>query len=295
MATVDDAIHDLFEQQQPVVSAVPEMWANLTGSLPTEGGFPRAEGVQRTWDLCTNMEPGPERMPPTVQVQVNSAHLRNNGAVVSMSEQSNMFDFDDLVYGSNVPQTKKENPLARQSKDASFSTFRPVQTLTHEPMASQCWEQPLTIHPSNCLSVQTQDWAQPSTNHPGVDAQSQSAVAKAVNPQTKKKDRANRQSSSMKPESSDEGGVQPKRRTNKKPVFWSEEEHERFLQALKRFNEGNDEGLGPGVAELLSLTLGTRSVAQIRSHAQKYFARLREERALQQTARQAEQLTEKQL
>eukprot|EP00961_Rhodomonas_salina_P187671 2532818-Rhodomonas_salina.1 len=77
------------------------------------------------------------------------------------------------------------------------------------------------------------------------------------------------------PSSEDEKGAKPRTRQNKKPVFWTSDEHERFLAALQRFNGGDQEGLGAGVAELVSMALGTRTVSQVRSHAQKYFLRLR--------------------
>jgi SHAQKYF class myb-like DNA-binding protein len=68
----------------------------------------------------------------------------------------------------------------------------------------------------------------------------------------------------------------PVDKIKKKAVPWSEEEHECFLVALKRFN-GDDESLAPGVADMISMTLGTRSAALVRSHAQKYFEKRRRE------------------
>ena len=59
---------------------------------------------------------------------------------------------------------------------------------------------------------------------------------------------------------------------------WSAEEHKRFLDGLNRFGPkdlGNPEpgarisvGLGPGVAEVIAVVVGTRTVSQVRSHAQ---------------------------
>eukprot|EP00961_Rhodomonas_salina_P132730 1786847-Rhodomonas_salina.4 len=73
-------------------------------------------------------------------------------------------------------------------------------------------------------------------------------------------------------------GAKPLSRRNKKPMFWTDEEHERFLVALRRFNGDDTSGLGFGVAELVAAALGNRSVPQIRSHAQKYFSELRKQR-----------------
>eukprot|EP00961_Rhodomonas_salina_P234494 3169234-Rhodomonas_salina.1 len=74
--------------------------------------------------------------------------------------------------------------------------------------------------------------------------------------------------------------VSIKAKSGKKPSFWSKTEHEKFLEGLKKFGGHGDSvvdppmGLGPGVAELISMLVGTRSVSQVRSHAQKYFIRL---------------------
>ena len=68
---------------------------------------------------------------------------------------------------------------------------------------------------------------------------------------------------------------------------WSAEDENKFIKALAKWGpEGCTEAkidertgrvtviLGPGVAEMISHVLGTRSVSQVRSHAQKHFIRL---------------------
>eukprot|EP00960_Hanusia_phi_P061211 764782-Hanusia_phi.AAC.1 len=63
---------------------------------------------------------------------------------------------------------------------------------------------------------------------------------------------------------------------------WKEEEHERFLMALNRFSPetlaSESGGLGPGIAELIAVVVKTRTVSQVRSHAQKFLIRLRKQR-----------------
>eukprot|EP00286_Rhodomonas_abbreviata_P005488 CAMPEP_0181335664 /NCGR_PEP_ID=MMETSP1101-20121128/26964_1 /TAXON_ID=46948 /ORGANISM="Rhodomonas abbreviata, Strain Caron Lab Isolate" /LENGTH=273 /DNA_ID=CAMNT_0023445823 /DNA_START=21 /DNA_END=842 /DNA_ORIENTATION=+ len=56
---------------------------------------------------------------------------------------------------------------------------------------------------------------------------------------------------------------------------WTEEEHSKFLHALERFRTEETEAVGPDGRQ--SVGLGSRSVTQIRSHAQKYFQRKRKE------------------
>mmetsp|Transcript_12298 Transcript_12298/g.25297 ORF Transcript_12298/g.25297 Transcript_12298/m.25297 type:complete len:212 (+) Transcript_12298:53-688(+) len=70
---------------------------------------------------------------------------------------------------------------------------------------------------------------------------------------------------------------------------WTEEEHSKFLEGLEKFRTADTQavkengelsvGLGPGIAEVISVFIGTRSVTQVRSHAQKYFQRQRREQA----------------
>eukprot|EP00961_Rhodomonas_salina_P156400 2105723-Rhodomonas_salina.1 len=73
-----------------------------------------------------------------------------------------------------------------------------------------------------------------------------------------------------------------KRKTDRRAIAWTKEEHELFLTALERFcpqaasltesSLGNHSvGLGPGVAQKIADMLGTRNANQVRSHAQKYF------------------------
>jgi SHAQKYF class myb-like DNA-binding protein len=55
----------------------------------------------------------------------------------------------------------------------------------------------------------------------------------------------------------------------KKIQYWSEEEHAKFLEALEIFGSKN-------VKEIAKF-LGTRTPAQVRSHAQKYFLKLKKQ------------------
>lgn len=74
-------------------------------------------------------------------------------------------------------------------------------------------------------------------------------------------------------------GGKPPTRKNKKPVFWTDEEHGEFLVLMDRYNGGKANGLGFGVAKLLSAGLKNRSVSQVRSHAQKHFSALKKQEA----------------
>jgi SHAQKYF class myb-like DNA-binding protein len=48
--------------------------------------------------------------------------------------------------------------------------------------------------------------------------------------------------------------------------YWSEEEHEKFLDAMQT--------LGPKDVKAIAAFVGTRSATQVRTHAQKYFLKL---------------------
>ncbi|EKX33099.1 hypothetical protein GUITHDRAFT_156158 [Guillardia theta CCMP2712] len=71
------------------------------------------------------------------------------------------------------------------------------------------------------------------------------------------------------------------KQTMRKRSFWSDEEHQLFMDALKKYNVNPMRetkadgklyvGLGPYVADMIAIEIGTRNAAQVRSHAQKYF------------------------
>lgn len=72
----------------------------------------------------------------------------------------------------------------------------------------------------------------------------------------------------------------PKQTASRK--HWTPEEEHRFLKALARFGQEVQSDavtgrlsvrLGSGVAEMIAIVVGTRSVAQVRSHVQKHFIR----------------------
>jgi SHAQKYF class myb-like DNA-binding protein len=48
--------------------------------------------------------------------------------------------------------------------------------------------------------------------------------------------------------------------------YWTEEEHQRFLDALQT--------LGPKDVKAIANFVGSRSATQVRTHAQKYFLKL---------------------
>jgi len=58
--------------------------------------------------------------------------------------------------------------------------------------------------------------------------------------------------------------------------YWSPEEHQRFLEGLKRY--------GSKDVKSISLHVGTRNATQVRTHAQKYFLRLEKEKTGEITA-----------
>mmetsp|Transcript_71138 Transcript_71138/g.148364 ORF Transcript_71138/g.148364 Transcript_71138/m.148364 type:complete len:253 (+) Transcript_71138:58-816(+) len=96
-------------------------------------------------------------------------------------------------------------------------------------------------------------------------------------------DRHSPSTTSSSPEPEAQARQRPKGRIprrQEKPSYWSKEEHGLFLEGLKMFSSRPDDdterpmvGLGAGVAELLATFIGTRSVSQVRSHAQKHFIR----------------------
>ncbi|EKX42961.1 hypothetical protein GUITHDRAFT_111009 [Guillardia theta CCMP2712] len=68
---------------------------------------------------------------------------------------------------------------------------------------------------------------------------------------------------------------------------WTSVEHGTFVEMFEKLRDKSltDDpplGLGAGVAETISLVLKTRTPAQVRSHAQKYFTKIRKEKEKKQ-------------
>eukprot|EP00287_Rhodomonas_sp_CCMP768_P028811 CAMPEP_0202840116 /NCGR_PEP_ID=MMETSP1389-20130828/54839_1 /ASSEMBLY_ACC=CAM_ASM_000865 /TAXON_ID=302021 /ORGANISM="Rhodomonas sp., Strain CCMP768" /LENGTH=151 /DNA_ID=CAMNT_0049516693 /DNA_START=15 /DNA_END=470 /DNA_ORIENTATION=- len=83
-------------------------------------------------------------------------------------------------------------------------------------------------------------------------------------------------------------GPESTRTMKRRARAWTSEEHTRFLKALDKLRTDKTEGigkngkqttgLGPGIADTIAAFVQTRNAAQVRSHAQKHFQRLRRER-----------------
>lgn len=66
------------------------------------------------------------------------------------------------------------------------------------------------------------------------------------------------------------GGVKKgERRRQGESRYWAPEEHKHFIEALLRF--------GPKNTKEIAMYVGTRSISQCRTHAQKWFSRLSRE------------------
>ena len=59
------------------------------------------------------------------------------------------------------------------------------------------------------------------------------------------------------------------KKTKAQSRYWTDEEHQRFLEALEKF--------GPKDVKSISNYVSTRNATQVRTHAQKYFLRLERE------------------
>eukprot|EP00960_Hanusia_phi_P051836 761049-Hanusia_phi.AAC.4 len=81
------------------------------------------------------------------------------------------------------------------------------------------------------------------------------------------------------PSESDSSGPAHDERSGRRQNRWRKEEHEAFLQGVKKYchsmprfdEDGVFVGLGDGVADIIAAEIGSRTAAQVRSHAQKYF------------------------
>ncbi|EKX37456.1 hypothetical protein GUITHDRAFT_165482 [Guillardia theta CCMP2712] len=146
---------------------------------------------------------------------------------------------------------------------------------------------------TNSMSYGVRSSSSPLTHGGSLDGAATNARAKAGAASVKKEKEERGSASPQSPSSGDE---QPgKSSSRKRPLeageggsstkrcsrYWTKEEHEIFLKALKKYHRPQGPspnnrvrvGLGEGVAELIAAHVKTRSPAQVRSHAQKYFIR----------------------
>lgn len=68
-----------------------------------------------------------------------------------------------------------------------------------------------------------------------------------------------------------------RKKNSHQPQRWSAQEEAIFLSGLRLHSSGHQDGacrLGPGGARILAEMIGSRTAAQVRSHAQKHFKRL---------------------
>eukprot|EP00286_Rhodomonas_abbreviata_P011857 CAMPEP_0181323014 /NCGR_PEP_ID=MMETSP1101-20121128/19545_1 /TAXON_ID=46948 /ORGANISM="Rhodomonas abbreviata, Strain Caron Lab Isolate" /LENGTH=171 /DNA_ID=CAMNT_0023430985 /DNA_START=42 /DNA_END=560 /DNA_ORIENTATION=+ len=95
-------------------------------------------------------------------------------------------------------------------------------------------------------------------------------------------------------ESTTVAGRLPSPRGVKRSQPWTTEEQTTFLRGLAQHcpegtklvgrHGSQSVGLGPGIAQIISNMIGTRSAAQVRSHAQKHFQRIRRQRKVESPA-----------
>mmetsp|Transcript_40523 Transcript_40523/g.82819 ORF Transcript_40523/g.82819 Transcript_40523/m.82819 type:complete len:218 (-) Transcript_40523:43-696(-) len=178
-------------------------------------------------------------------------------------------------------QRQKNNSITRRTSDAPL--FLPEDS----SLTSLIWEEESTCHDwifaaNNRIKSQVCISSEPEEKCLGSDFLSTlsndpctseaETVCQSETPRTSPSENPTWSAQPERKQSSHHRGVKPRVRKNKKPVFWTDEDHFKFLQGLERY--GLSDSLGPGGAELISMWMGNRTPLQVRSHAQKHFSDL---------------------
>mmetsp|Transcript_16900 Transcript_16900/g.38483 ORF Transcript_16900/g.38483 Transcript_16900/m.38483 type:complete len:261 (-) Transcript_16900:19-801(-) len=207
----------------------------------------------------------------------------------------------NMDISNRIPQPEPQIYMNPTFQSAS-SDFQQVVNMQYNPPAIGYEPRPealLIPHQSMWGAAQSQDFCLPSppnrlvdtsapnsniSNFSNLSSSSSSSNANMPRDETKrmKKKKGEREAPRNASDSSSSSTRASDSDTLRVNKFWSKEEHKLFLEGIKKYHEPNIHGstvseeerrvgLGQGIAELIAEHVKTRSVAQVRSHAQKYF------------------------